>query len=133
MVRVCGNPSHSLADPPLKALFMPSVPAARRRGDLEVNTLVQLHIIISQTHLPFSILCCVAKDVHVDDSEPHQAGSRNPQDSYAVTSTLHPFWRTKKGIAISVLIALVIIGAVVGGAVGGSLAKSKDSSAGPNK
>ncbi|KAF9039901.1 hypothetical protein BJ165DRAFT_344404 [Panaeolus papilionaceus] len=37
-----------------------------------------------------------------------------------VTSTLPPFWSTKRGRAIMVLIVLVVIGAVVGGAIGGA-------------
>ncbi|KAF9556201.1 hypothetical protein CPC08DRAFT_711381, partial [Agrocybe pediades] len=36
-----------------------------------------------------------------------------------VTSELHPFWYTKRGIAILVLVVLAIVGGIVGGVVGG--------------
>jgi hypothetical protein len=44
-----------------------------------------------------------------------------------VTSQLHPFWKTKNGLAIVVLVILVFIGAIVGGAIGGAQAKSSGS------
>lgn len=50
-----------------------------------------------------------------------------PNERLAVTSTLHPFWKTKNGLAIVALVVLVFIGAIVGGAIGGAQAsKSND-------
>ncbi|PPQ99591.1 hypothetical protein CVT24_005170 [Panaeolus cyanescens] len=44
---------------------------------------------------------------------------RQPE-KLVVTSKLPPFWSTKRGRAIMVLIVLVVIGAIVGGAIGGA-------------
>jgi hypothetical protein len=56
-----------------------------------------------------------------------------PNERLAVTSKLHPFWRTKNGLAIVALVILVFIGAIVGGAIGGKQAgrgsNSKNNSA----
>ncbi|KAF8904913.1 hypothetical protein CPB85DRAFT_952558 [Mucidula mucida] len=40
--------------------------------------------------------------------------------------TKQPFWRTRKGMIIIAIVALVIIGAVVGGAVGGTVGKKSN-------
>ncbi|KAF9023804.1 hypothetical protein BDZ89DRAFT_1136448 [Hymenopellis radicata] len=42
--------------------------------------------------------------------------------------TKQPFWRTRKGMIIIAIAALVIIGAVVGGAVGGTVGKNNNNS-----
>lgn len=39
-----------------------------------------------------------------------------------------PFWRTRKGILILVVLAVIIIGAIVGGAVGGTRSKKVEGS-----
>jgi len=44
--------------------------------------------------------------------------ARNP-GNLAVTSSLHPFWHTKRGKAVIGLVVLTVIGAIVGGAIGG--------------
>jgi len=42
-----------------------------------------------------------------------------------VTSSLHPFWHTKKGKAVIGLVVLTVIGAIVGGAIGGVKAHAR--------
>lgn len=49
--------------------------------------------------------------------------ARNP-GNLAVTSSLHPFWHTKKGKAVIGLVMLALIGGIVGGAIGGAKAHS---------
>jgi len=48
---------------------------------------------------------------------------RDPE-KLTVTSSLHPFWHTKKGGVVIGLVILTVIGAIVGGAVGGAKAAS---------
>ena len=50
--------------------------------------------------------------------------ARNP-GNLAVTSSLHPFWYTRKGGAVIGLVVLTVIGAIVGGAIGGVIRKGK--------
>ncbi|KAF4623665.1 hypothetical protein D9613_002320 [Agrocybe pediades] len=50
-----------------------------------------------------------------------------------VTSELHPFWYTKRGIAILVLVVLAIVGGIVGGVVGGRTNKKAPPSVSPPK
>ena len=45
--------------------------------------------------------------------------ARNSPGNLAVTSSLHPFWHTKNGLAVIGLVVLTVIGAIVGGAIGG--------------
>ena len=46
---------------------------------------------------------------------------RDPE-KLAVTSSLHPFWHTKRGCVVICLVVLAVIAAIVGGAVGGAKA-----------
>ena len=48
----------------------------------------------------------------------------NPEN-LAVTSSLHPFWHTKKGKAVIGLVVLTVVGAIVGGAIGGVKAHAR--------
>ena len=82
---------------------------------------------ISKIHLLFfwyyfSLLCYSSRKTDANsailDTLP-----RDPE-KLAVTSSLHPFWHTKKGGVVIGLVILTVIGAIVGGAVGGAKAAS---------
>ena len=42
-----------------------------------------------------------------------------------ITSSLHPFWHTKRGKAVIGLVVLTVVGAIVGGAIGGVKAHAR--------
>jgi len=62
-----------------------------------------------------------SKAPKIEETDSNDKLPRDPE-KLAVTSSLHPFWHTKRGCVVIVLVVLVVIGAIVGGAVGGAKA-----------
>lgn len=56
-------------------------------------------------------------------SDPELGHAQKPYNAYTAPAAAVPFWRTRKGMIIIFVAAIVIIGAVVGGAVGGTVGK----------
>ena len=74
------------------------------------------YVLLTSVMFVSNLIC----DTQTDDDDAIFNGilARNP-GNLAVTSSLHPFWHTKKGAVVIGLVVLTVIGAIVGGVIGG--------------
>jgi len=59
-------------------------------------------------------------------------GYTSPYSQFADAAQKTPFWRTRRGIIILALLALLVVGAAVGGGVGGALGSKNHKTTSPS-
>jgi len=59
-------------------------------------------------------------------------GYTSPYSQFADATRKTPFWRTRRGMIILALLALLVVGAAVGGGVGGALGSKNHKSTSPS-